>query len=184
MRKSTKSIIRMTKEARYVHNGAIDWQILNTTCYSWFIMSCMIIFINKASIWSSNNSCNTVNVDEDIYIFKAMWGGRKPGQGNFTFLPALLSQLWTLILQPAALGPTVLQQNLSPFLGNVQPVHILIPVWTSFFSLLRLSHKMLHHWLWNPLTSLPFPTKWGHSVLKRERRILFTGRQRSNSTEH
>lgn len=53
----------------------------------------MIIFINKASIWSSNNSYNTVNVDEDIYIFKAMWGVRKPGQGNLSFLPALLSQL-------------------------------------------------------------------------------------------
>lgn len=65
----------MIKGACYMYNGAIKWQILNATCYSLFIlMSCIIIFINKASMSSLNNSCITVHVDEDIYIFQAMWG--------------------------------------------------------------------------------------------------------------
>lgn len=82
----------MIKEARYVHNGAIEWQILNTTCYSWFIMSCMIIFINKASIWSSNNSCNTVNVDEDIYILKPCGEYESQDRGtSVSYLPCSAS---------------------------------------------------------------------------------------------
>lgn len=74
--------------ARYMDNGAIEWQILNITCYS--LLCRMIIF--KATIWSSNNSCNTVNVDEDINIFKAMWGVRKPGLRKLvSYLPCSAS---------------------------------------------------------------------------------------------
>lgn len=81
--------------------------------------------------------------------------------------PALLSQLCTLILQPLALGCTVLQQNPTPSLDSLQPIHLLLLTCTIIFSLLCLSLEVLHHWLWNLFTSLPLPAKWSHPVGKR-----------------
>lgn len=82
--------------------------------------------------------------------------------------PAFLSQLCTLILQPLALGCTVLQQDLPPSFNGVQPVHLLILTSSISWNLLRLSLKLLHRWLWHLLANFPLPTKWGHPVEKKE----------------
>lgn len=81
--------------------------------------------------------------------------------------PAMLGQLCSLILQPLALGCTIVQQDLPPSFDGALPVHLLILTRSINPSLLCFSLKLQHHWLRNLLANFPLPAKWSHPVGKR-----------------